>query len=120
TMHNLTRLNAGYDTRTLLTMSVTIPGMEKWYDFHAQVLPRISALPGVRKAAMGWGLPLTGNEWTGPVELEEQPQATALREKLNLPIRCVTPEYFDTLGMKITAGRGFVQADAFYGPNGKT
>jgi putative ABC transport system permease protein len=120
TVNNLARLRPGYETQNILTMSVTIPDMEKFIDFHAQVLPRISALPGVKNVAMGWGLPLTGNQWIGPVELEGQSEANALQEKLALPIRCVTPEYFDTLGIKIAAGRGFVPTDAFYGPNGKT
>src|SRR5207253_11431227 len=71
TADNLARVRPGYDTQNVLTMSVTIPDMKKFSDFHAQVLPRVSVLPGAKSVAMGWGLPLTGNKRSGPVESEK-------------------------------------------------
>ena len=120
TAYNLARVRPGYDTQNVLTMSVTIPDMKKFSDFHSQVLPRVSALPGAKSVAMGWGLPLTGNKWTGPVEIEKPAETGKLKEKLNLPIRCVTAEYFETLGLRIVAGRGFLPTDAWDGPAANT
>jgi len=120
TAHNLAKMRPGYDTQNLLTMSVKIPDMEKFSGFHAQVLPRVSALPGVKSVAMGWGLPLTGNKWTGPIGIESKAEAAKLKDQLSLPIRCVTSEYFETLGLRIVAGRGFLPTDAWDGPAANT
>ena len=49
TMMNLARVESGFETRHVLTMSVTaVQG--PWKDFHHHTLERISALPGVEQA----------------------------------------------------------------------
>jgi len=53
-------------------MNVTMPDYKRFADFHVQALARISALPGVRKVAFGWGVPLTGNSWMNQVRIEGQ------------------------------------------------
>ena len=69
TAKNLAAVKPGYRTENILTMSVTLL-KGNWFDFHVQALQRASALPGVKSAAFGWGLPLTGNAWQGAVQLE--------------------------------------------------
>ncbi len=72
TMKNLSKVQAGYDTSHILTMSVTaVQG--NWGDFHRRALERVSALPSVQYAAFAWGVPLTGNNWPDTVEVEGQP-----------------------------------------------
>src|SRR5499426_71137 len=62
TMNNLSKVQAGYDTGKILTMSVTAPQRDmRDQVFHQQALERVSRLPGVEHAAFGWGVPLTGN-----------------------------------------------------------
>jgi len=109
TAHNLAQVRPGYDTQNILTMSVsTMAEAGKYMDFHVQALARISAIPGVRHAAFGWGLPLTGNKFEDAwVRIEGQPDP----KKLTANGRAVTPEYFDALGIKILAGRGFRSTD---------
>src|SRR5207245_1477849 len=67
-----------------------------------------------------WGLHMTGKKWTGPVEIERPAETDKLKDKLNLSIRCVTPEYFETLGLRMVAGRGFLPTDAWDGPTANT
>jgi putative ABC transport system permease protein len=110
TMMNLASVQSGYDTSRILTMSVTaVEG--NWADFHTRALERVSALPGVQDAAFAWGVPLTGNNWPGNVEIEGQPAPANAGERLTLPLRSVTPGYFDLLDLAITEGRDFRSTD---------
>ncbi len=64
TMMNIANVQSGYNTGRILTMSVTsVQG--NWSDFHHRALERVAALPGVQYAAFAWGVPLTGNNWSG-------------------------------------------------------
>jgi hypothetical protein len=74
-------------------------------EFHRRALERVSALAGVQYAAFAWGVPLTGNNWPGAVEIEGQPAATKVSERISLPLRSVTADYFKLLGLAITEGR---------------
>jgi putative ABC transport system permease protein len=115
TMINLSNVQSGYSTDRILTMSVTsVEG--DWADFHHRALERVSALPGVKNAAFAWGVPLTGNNWPGHVEIEGQPAATKESDKISLPLRSVTPGYFQLLGVAITEGRDFRSTDTDKAP----
>jgi putative ABC transport system permease protein len=115
TMHNLANVQTGYDTGRILTMSVTaVQG--NWNDFHHRALERVSAVPGVQNAAFAWGVPLTGNSWPGSVEIEGQPAAAKPSDRLSIPLRSVTEDYFKLLGLTISAGRDFRSTDADKAP----
>jgi hypothetical protein len=108
TVHNLARVRPGFDTQNIMTMSITLPNWDgnSMYDFHVRSLVRLSSLPGVRQAAFGWGLPLTGDKWIDFVTIEGQPGTDRLADTLTVAKRSVTPDYFDALGIQIVAGRG--------------
>ena len=86
-------------------------GMDDFVDFHVRALERVSALPGVARAAFAWGVPLTGNKWTGPITAQGQPDADKFADNAIVAERAVTPGYFDALGMKLIAGRDFRSTD---------
>jgi len=110
TMINLSNVQSGYRTGRILTMSVTAVKGD-WLDFHRRALERVAALPGVRRAAFAWGVPLTGNSWPGQVEIEGQPAPSKPSDQLSLPLRSVTPGYFDLLGLAVSDGRDFRSTD---------
>jgi putative ABC transport system permease protein len=115
TMSNLFKVQSGYNVRNVLTMSVTsVEG--DWTDFHARALERVAALPGVEHAAFAWGLPLTGNNWPDTVEIEGQPAASKESDRLSLPLRSITPDYFNLLGLKIREGRDLRSSDTRKAP----
>jgi putative ABC transport system permease protein len=116
TMHNLANVQTGYDTGRILTMSVTAVQGD-WADFHRRALEKVSALPGVQHAAFAWGVPLTGNNWPGSVEIEGQPAPSKPSDRLTLPLRAVTEDYFKLLSLPITAGREFRSTDIRNAPN---
>lgn len=116
TMINLSKVQSGYRTGHILTMSVTsVKG--DWSDFHVRALERVAALPGVEHAAFAWGVPLTGNNWPDPVEIEGQPAASKESDRLMLPLRSVTPGYFKLLGLAISDGRDFRSTDKQKAPS---
>ena len=68
-------------------------------------------------AAFAWGVPLTGNNWPATVEIEGQPEATKESDRIALPLRSVTPDYFKLLGLAISEGREFRSTDDRKAPN---
>jgi len=113
TMNNLSKVNAGYNTGKILTMSVTALQREhrERLAFDQQVLERVSRLPGVESAAFGWGVPLTGNSSPLVVEIEGQPPASKPSDMPVFPERAVTEGYFKLLGQPLVAGRDFRSTD---------
>ena len=110
TMMNIADVRSGYDTSRILTMSVTAVQGD-WYDFHRRALERVSAIPGVQHAAFAWGVPLTGNNWPATVDIEGQPEPDKESDRIPMPLRSVTPDYFRLLGQPILQGRGFRSTD---------
>jgi putative ABC transport system permease protein len=111
TTSNLSRVQSGYSVEQILTMTVTAVQGD-WNNFHTLALERVSALAGVQGAAFAWGVPLTGNNWPGRVEVEGQPPIARPSDAVSLPVRSVTPGYFDILGVRIAEGRDFRSSDA--------
>ena len=110
TMINLANVDSGFDTKRIVTMSVTaVQG--NWEDFHRRVLERVSALPGVEGVAFGWGVPLTGTSWPGAIEIEGQPAPARDVDRTSIPLRSVTEGYFKLLGLPLVAGRDIRSSD---------
>ncbi|MGC1483906.1 MAG: ABC transporter permease [Candidatus Acidiferrum sp.] len=116
TMVNIAKVQSGYNTSRILTMSVTAVQGD-WSNFHQLALQRVSALPGVQYAAFAWGVPLTGNNWPVTLEIEGQPPAIKESDKTALPLRAATPDYFKLMGLAMIAGREFRMSDDGKAPN---
>ena len=115
TMMNVSKVTSGYSFDHTLSMTVTAVQGE-WMGFHTRALERVSALPGVQHAAFAWGVPLTGNNWPGAVELEGQPPAAKATDRLTVPLRAVTQGYFALLGLAVVDGRDFRATDVREAP----
>jgi putative ABC transport system permease protein len=111
TVANLARLNPGFNTKNILTLSVT-PMEDDFMGFHKRALERVSALPGVEKAAFAWGVPLTGNKWTGLFTVEGQSDDKPANKTI-VSERAITPGYFDALKMHLVIGRDFRASDTW-------
>ena len=116
TMINLSEIAAGYDGSHILSMTITAVQGD-WLAFHQRVLDRAAAVPGVRYAAFAWGVPLTGNNWPMPAEIEGQPVATKASDRVILAFRAVTPDFFQLMGFRLIEGRGFRSSDTSNSPN---
>lgn len=112
TMFKIASVPSGYNTSRILTMSVTdVQGQSTWAPFHRQALERVAALPGVQYAAFAWGVPLTGNNWPATMDIEGQPPPAKESDKIALPMRAVTPDYFKLMGLAMVDGREFRSTD---------
>ncbi len=78
--------------------------------FFADLVDRTAALPGVTSAALVSRLPIRDGGWQGTVAIEDNPDLQGSSAP-NSMFRPVTPDYFKTLGIAITKGRGFTAAD---------
>lgn len=110
TMVNLANVQSGFETGHILTMSVTaVQG--QWEDFHHRALEKVSAIPGVESAAFAWGVPLTGNNWPGQLDIEGQPTAAKQSDRIAIPLRSATEGYFNLLRLPIIEGRDIRSSD---------
>jgi putative ABC transport system permease protein len=98
----------------LLTAEIT-PSAEfcgkhnRCIDFYSQVVQRVGALPGVRSAAVGDGIPLYYVGRT-VIAVEGRPEYSA-QSPLNVWEFSVSPDYIPTMGISILRGRNFTDAD---------
>jgi len=121
-VHSFDRLlhvDPGFDAHNVLTMSLSLP-TEKYAKpdqqtaFFDEVLRRVSALPGVRDAAVSAALPLSFTRIT-PVLPEGQP-AVPLGQRPFIDIEATSPRWFDTMRVPLLAGRAFTDADNLQAP----
>jgi predicted permease len=74
---------------------------------------RMNQIPGVRSAALSGFGPMGGDQHTGPLS---SPQRPAQRDD-NTRIVHVSPRYFETMGIRIVAGRGITADDTKAAPD---
>lgn len=115
----LLRVDPGFDAHKVLTMNVSLPTVkyakpEQQIAFFDDVLRRVSALPGVRNAAISAALPLAWKRIT-PMLPEGQPNVP-LSQRPFLDIEAISPPWFDTMRVPLRNGRWFTAADDAQAP----
>jgi predicted permease len=100
----------GFDPRGVLALTFELPETpgeaEPAAEFYRDLEDRLRALPGVSAAGFTNGLPLEGTVWSASFELvSPDPEVGDVEPGANM--RAVSPGYFDAMGMRVLAGRGF-------------
>jgi len=112
---NLTRNDLGVDAAGAVLFDISLRGRQANVaaakPFVDSLLERFDAIPGVNGAAAATRRPLSGGNNSGFT----LPGRTDPARDEFVEIRAVTPGYFSTLGMRVTAGRGFTGADGSSG-----
>jgi putative ABC transport system permease protein len=116
----LLRVEPGFDPQNVLSMNVSLPTVkyadaQKQVAFFEELVRRVSAVPGVRSAAISAALPLLPKRIT-PVLPEGQPEVP-LAERPFIIIEAINPTWFRTLRVPLQAGREFTDADNAQSPN---
>ena len=114
-LYNLVNVNPGFQPEHVLSMEIYLSSQKYGKDpailnFWQQVLDRVHALPGVESAAVGTGVPLTGDHSRTDITIE----GMALPKPGSFPhpdVHTVSPDYAATLGMALERGRTFTDAD---------
>jgi putative ABC transport system permease protein len=105
----------GVDPAGLFTLRIDLPGAaydsNRGQQFHAQLLERVGALPGVRSAALGLCAPVSGGcnstiAWFPPAR---EPFRDGRDPSVG--IHWITPGLLDTLGVKLLRGRNITDQD---------
>jgi putative ABC transport system permease protein len=112
---NLTRVDLGIQTERVLSFRLPVPdkrlnGAEQIRSYYRQMLERIEAIPGVRKAAAMTGVPARGPAFGRRFSIVGQPAASP-SERPGAAFQMVTPGYVDTLGIRMVKGRGIDDHD---------
>ncbi|MGB8837623.1 MAG: ABC transporter permease [Candidatus Acidiferrales bacterium] len=112
-LFNLETFDAGFDRDKVLIVSMSGYSASRTRDqvaqFYAQLLARVKQLPGVHSASYSSFTPISGKEVGVNVVVE----GYTLRpgEVANERFVGVSPEYFETMGIPLLAGRDFTEAD---------
>ncbi len=77
--------------------------------FWQEILEAAGRLPGVKMAALGTGVPLTGDHSRGDISIEGADYADGARPHPDIHI--VSPGYVPALGIRLLEGRTFAAAD---------
>ena len=109
------RVDPGFQTSNLLTMSIALPPARYDTDkkkamFYEELVEHAESLPGVRSAAVTLTLPMT-DTWVGqPVQLAGT-APLKLNERPIAIIQDITPAYFRTMEIPLKRGREFTEHD---------
>jgi putative ABC transport system permease protein len=111
-MARVLNVDPGFNPDHLLTMRVELP--ENAYDgarrraFHDECLARVSALPGIRSAAITYSLPIDGSQFNLDFSTAGKTGTQPDGITANLPVGA---NYFETMGIGLLRGRVFNSAD---------
>jgi putative ABC transport system permease protein len=101
---------AGVLTMELSPSAAKYPRSSHRRAYNQELLTRVQALPGVRSAGLTSFLPLTGTTRVMPLKVEGR--APFDSEKIvPVDINIISPDYFQTMGIQMIAGRPFTAKD---------
>ncbi|MGB9077301.1 MAG: ABC transporter permease [Terracidiphilus sp.] len=113
TLRNLVTQDYGFERSHLLLTEFNAslagykpsqtPGLQQ------QLLERLSALPGVRSVALAATPPISGGNWSSDITIPGYTPAP--KESMNSKLNRVSGQYFETVGIKIVAGRAINDSD---------
>lgn len=121
TFANLTSVDAGFDARGRVTFGLnlpaaTYPDSQRVVQVITDLTRRIADIPGVSRAAAMSGLPPLRRVNANTVQIEGyNPGPSDPPANIDY-FQTVTPDYFETMGIRLVRGRLFNAADAIGGP----
>jgi putative ABC transport system permease protein len=111
--NRLWRIDPGFDTRNLLTMTISLPNNKfEWRHnvvFSRDVIRSIEAMPEVRDAAVIQGVPMRAGSFYTQFSIEGRPDTPVDRPSGR--IRVVSPGYFRLMNIPILSGRDYDEHD---------
>jgi predicted permease len=113
TFTSLANLNLGFDRDPVLVVTANLQPLQlepdaRWH-LIAQLRDAAAATPGVQSASLSPVTPISGSTWSYRLELLDGRPIEG--NDRSVFVNFVTPEWFDTYGMKLLAGRRFSDAD---------
>ena len=120
TVSGMLHVPVGFDAEGLVTARLTLPrpndtaratylDPERRSSFYRDVERRLSALPGVERAALSSQIPLGG--FNPPLFVETDGEDAAARSGPTVHHFQISPSYFEAMVVRIVRGRAFSEAD---------
>ena len=113
---NLLSVNPGFTAKGVLTMQLSLPEARYRDDgaraaFYKSAFEELAALPGVDNVGAAMVTPLTGNNWSVPLQRVDRPVRAGERPP-EVGWQLASAGYFRALGIPLRTGRLFEPADA--------
>jgi putative ABC transport system permease protein len=107
-------VDLGFRTDHLLTLQLPVPRGRfttpaEVEMFYRQLLDRTAAIPGVLSASISTGMPPQGTSFGRAFEIVGRPSDPA--RPIGGGVNMVTPQFYETLGIRILRGRAFTEQD---------
>jgi putative ABC transport system permease protein len=112
---NLTRIDLGINPEHVISFRLPVPGYrlkgpDQIRAYYQQMLERIQAIPGVKKAAAMTGTPVNGPNFGRGFSIVGQPPANP-SQRQGSGVQMVTPGFVDALGVRMVKGRSIDDHD---------
>jgi predicted permease len=109
-VRNLRAIDAGVNPAGVAVIDLIVPSVAGGRGIPATVRDAqavVASLPGVETAAVTQRLPLRGSSDNWGIGVEDQPDLPPT----TTAFRVVTPDYFQTMGIRVSSGRGLLETD---------
>jgi len=121
--YNLLSVDPGFRPAHVLSMQLDLNWTKykkqtAQLEFFHQILDRAEAMPGVESASISWMAPLNSNmsPINGPVHVAGQPVRAGVPAPV-VDFETASPDYFRVLGIRLLAGRSFLEIDGPKAPH---
>jgi putative ABC transport system permease protein len=107
-------VNPGVRPEGVSTLRVSLPtnryrDQASWRRFQTRVLERAVSMPGIASVAIINRLPFDGGIQTAPLTVQGKSREEQVLDQADM--RFVSPDYFQTVGIRLSRGRPFADAD---------
>jgi predicted permease len=120
TLRDLLRQNPGFNPSQVVTANIWLPApnnpqldpyltFAQQIPFNRELLRRVSAIPGVKLAAITSSLPATGTTNNNSLVIEDRPEESS--GDLRAEIIRISPDYFRVMQTPLVEGRFFTEDD---------
>ncbi|MBO0799597.1 MAG: ABC transporter permease, partial [Blastocatellia bacterium] len=111
-MARLMGIDPGFDTENLLTMQLNLRSdaytVSRRLNLYDESIKSISALPGVRGAAITRSLPIDGSDWGSAFRVDDKPEP---RDFWMAALSSISENYFEVMRIRVLQGRAFTTSD---------
>ena len=116
----LQTVDLGVRTDHVFTFGLQVPDArpkdpERVLAYYHQILDSIAAVPGVSHACAMTGMPLEGTYFDRAFRIAGRPDSADLSQRPSAGFQTVTPDYFQTFGIRVVKGRDFTAQDVASG-----
>jgi len=110
-LQKLRTIDTGLISKNVFTINVSTQGTEPGHinEVYGRITAYLRAMPGVKSVSQSYRQPFSGPNITTPITIPEQGTPTSHVPEANYNF--VSADYFQTMGLRFTRGRGFTEQE---------